>query len=157
MHKQLNLLTILVMMTGLTALSEAGPGGFVHCAALSSPVLTSCTCDDTHTGPTAIQDAVNHAEQGDTVCIGTGTYNEQVIITESITLQGNDYLHTTIQPSSVTANTTNLATNVPVAAIILVDGATRVTIKDMTIDGGLVGNTSSCGPDFVGIFYRASS
>lgn len=157
MDRQLRLLTVVVIVTGSIALGAGSALGAVHCAAPSSPAETVCSCDDTHTGSTAIQDAVNHAAAGDTVCVGTGIYNEQVTITKPLALRGNSYTHTIIQPSSVVANTTNLATGEPIAAIVLVDETTGVAVTDLTVDGGAAGDTFGCVPGFAGIFYRASS
>jgi hypothetical protein len=157
MDRQLKLLTVVVMMMGLIALGGGSALGAVHCASPTLPAVTSCLCGDTHTGPRAIQDAIDHAALGDTVCVGSGTYDEQVTITQSLTLQGNGWEETIIRPSQVSANTTHLDTNDPIAAIVLVDGAAPVTVRDLTIDGDPAGRAFSCAPGFVGLFYRASS
>src|SRR3972149_3118479 len=55
--------------------------------------VDNVTCVGPGTGTSAdpfctIQDAVAHALDGDTVSIAAGTYDEQVIIDEDITIQG---------------------------------------------------------------------
>jgi hypothetical protein len=160
MDRQLKLLTGVVMMTGLIALDAGSVLSFVRCV---GPTIPTCpgSCNFSYT---SIQDAVNNATPGDTVCVGDGTYAEQVTIDRSLTLQGNRVINTVppqglsvIKPSSVTANATDLATGEPIAAIVLVDGATAVALKDLTIDGDPAGSGFSCAPGFAGIFYSASS
>ena len=54
------------------------------------------------------------------------------------------------------ANSTSLASGAPIAAILLVDGATGVAVTDLTVDG-MAAAFNACSPGYVGIFYRASS
>ena len=105
-----------------------------------------------------IQSAVNASAPGDTVSVAAGSYAEQVVVTTSnLTIMGSGAGSTIIQPLSVAANSTSLITGSPIAAIVLVDGATGVTIEQLTVDGGFAGATLGCSPNFMGIFYRASS
>jgi hypothetical protein len=52
----------------------------------------------------------------------------------------------------------SLFSGVPLAYIILVDGVSGVTIKNLTVDGSVANASAFCDPSgFIGIFYRASS
>jgi len=108
-----------------------------------------------------IQGAVDAASPGDTILICAGTYDEQVTISKPLTLmglysQGYGVQSVVIKPTQVHANTDSLYSGAPIAAIVLVDRTTDVTILDVTIDGS-AGAFNSCSPGYVGIFYRASS
>jgi hypothetical protein len=53
-------------------------------------------------------------------------------------------------------NATSLATSAAIAAQILVQSATGVTISNITVDGANNG-INGCGPDPIGIYYQNSS
>jgi nitrous oxidase accessory protein NosD len=101
-----------------------------------------------------IQDAVDAASAGDSIQICPGTYTEQVSITKTLQLNGNN--GAIIRPSNVAANSTGLASGQPIAAIILVQDTTGVIIRNVIIDGTDNG-ISECAPDLIGVFYRNAS
>src|SRR5207244_293517 len=120
-----NLKILAVVSAAAAALILLGPavaladtdGITVHCVGLVVTNAAACT------GPSAdshltIQDAVNHAEPEETVFVGTGTFPEQVVITEPLTLEGDGAALTSIQPVMVAANTTSLFSGAPIAAIL---------------------------------------
>src|SRR5207249_1853258 len=109
----------------------------VHATTRSVPSLSYPT----------IQSAVDASAPGDTISIAAGTYAEQVtIMVSDLTVTGAGAGSTVIQPLTVSANSTSLATGAPVAAIVLVDGATGVTIEQLTVDGSLAGPNITCTP-----------
>ena len=143
-----------ILALGLAPMARAQDtdGITVHCV---PPVVTNFSaCQDQH--PLGIQDAVDHAEGGETVFVGVGTYFEQVEIIKPLTLEGEGSGFTTIKPLTVSANTSSLFSGAPIAAILLVDGTTGVAVSDLTIDGSIAA-FNACSPGYVGIFYRASS
>src|SRR6267378_2343259 len=158
------MLALLVASQGpvLALVTSPGPvlaqdtdGITVHCVNVTVADSRFSSCQDQHL---SIQDAVNHAESGESVLVGAGTYSEQVVITRPLTLEGAGASSTTIQPAVVAANTSSLFSGFPIAAIVLVDQASGVVVTDLTVDGGPAGTSLfSCSPGFVGIFYRASS
>jgi hypothetical protein len=108
-----------------------------------------------------IQKAINESVAGGTVNVAAGTYDEQVVITKSLTLQGAGNT-TIIQPSSAATLTTVLdglfwdGTTKNIAGIIVanVTGGSPVTIKNLKVDESLV-TTKPSGADYLaGIFYR---
>jgi hypothetical protein len=105
-------------------------------------------------GFTTIQAAVDAAPAGATIRVCAGTYTEQVTIKQDLKIRGDN--GAVILPSSVAANTTGFATGAPLAAVILVMDAERVTLENLTVDGANNGITG-CGPGLVGIFYRNAS
>jgi len=77
----------LILLGPAVALADTD-GITVHCAGVVATNAAACA------GPGAdshltIQDAVNHAEPGETVFVGTGIFVEQVVITEPLTLEGD--------------------------------------------------------------------
>ena len=61
-----------------------------------------------------------------------------------------------VKPTGVVANSISLASGNPIAAIILVDGASRVDLINLTVDGAN-NNIGNCAPNLIGIYYRNSS
>lgn len=111
----------------------------------------------------SIQDAVDGASSGDTVNVVAGTYDEQVVIAKSLTVQGAGDT-TVIQPSSAAKLTTVLdglfwygtpdTKNIAGIVVANVADGSPVTIKDLKVDESLV-TTKPAGADYLaGIFYR---
>jgi hypothetical protein len=149
----LSLAVVGILALGLAPMARAQDTITVHCVDVTvlDPRFTSC--QDQHL---TIQAAVNHADPGETVFVGVGVFPEQVAITKPLTLEGAGIASTSIEPFTVSANTFNLFSGDPIAAILLVDGTTGVAVSDLTIDGS-VAAFNACSPGYVGIFYRASS
>ena len=136
----------LALVVGLVIFSGSG----------STAKAALATCSVPSGSYPTIQSAVNDVTCS-TINVGPGTYNEQVTVARSnVTITGAGAGSTTIQPSTVTANTSSLFSGSPIAAIVLVDGASGVTMEDLTVDGSTAA-PSGCAPTYVGIFYRAGS
>jgi parallel beta-helix repeat protein len=113
-----------------------------------------------HSYPT-ISAAVAATPTATTIDVCPGTYNEQVQITQPVTLQG--VLIGNSPQIVIAAPSGGLVTNAaddfgggPVAAQVLVNNAAGpVTISDITVDGA--GNACAYGTKVVGIFYQNSS
>jgi parallel beta-helix repeat protein len=107
--------------------------------------------------------AVTRAVAGDTVEVLPGTYDEQVVITKSLTLQGAGS-STIIKPSSDAKLTTVLDAHYwggvkKVAGVLVANVAdgSGVTVKNLKVDGQSV-TAKPAGSDFVaGVFYRETA
>lgn len=109
-----------------------------------------------------IQQAVNGVPAGSTIQICPGTYHEQVLITQKVTLKGIVYStqdRAVIVPpkTGMVANTNSVDSGDPIAAQILVQNtAGPVLISNLTVDG--TGNQiAGCGPDLMGILFQNAS
>jgi hypothetical protein len=106
---------------------------------------------------------VDAAFSGDTILICPGTYDEQVVVTKSqLTIRGAGAGATVVRPTTVVANATNFFGN-PVAAILLVNGATDVIVASLTIDGSVADSGASIAPPcsllpfYAGVFFQNST
>ena len=117
--------------------------------------LTSCA-DARPTPFTTIGSAVSAAAPHDTVRVCPGVYDEQVVITKPLTLQG--VTGATVKPSPMVGHTTSLVSGRALAAIVLVKGTTGVTVEGLILDGADNG-ISSCAPSPspFGVFFRNAS
>src|SRR5271156_3725301 len=110
---------------------------------------------------TTIQAAVTAIAVGGTVKVCPGNYPEQVVISKSLTLTGvssgtgADNPVITAPASGVLPNATSLADGSQIAAQILVQGTTGVSIKQIAVDGSNNG-ISSC-TDLAGILFQNAS
>jgi hypothetical protein len=111
-----------------------------------------------------IQDAVNYAKSGDTIIVFDGVYDEQVVITKSLTLQGMGN-GTIIKPSSA-AKLTQIFSglfwfggtkNITGIIIANVPDGSNVKIKNLKVDESNV-TTKPTGADYLtGVFYRETA
>src|SRR5580698_7904207 len=117
-----------------------------------------CAAPGTHY--TTIQAAVNAVTPGGKVEVCPGTYPEQVSINKSLTLlgiaAGSGDAAVIVSPSNGLVQTGTDIFNNPVAAQVLVTGATAVTISHLTVDGSNNG-LSGCSVDPIGIYFQNSS
>jgi len=99
-----------------------------------------------------IQSAIDVATAGATIRVCAGTYPEQLLITKSMTIHGDN--GAMVQPVNVTANVSTLSE--PTAAVIYVSNAADVNIENLIIDGSKNG-IMECAPFLVGVLYQNSS
>ncbi len=125
-------------------------------ATLSVDVGNPGCTDVTGTPYCTIQAGVDAALATDTVEVAAGTYDEQVVVDKALTIDGAGSASTVIEPASVANNTTHLLSGIPVSAVLLVDAASAVTIRDLAVDGGAAG-AGACAQGFYGIYYRNGS
>jgi hypothetical protein len=104
---------------------------------------------------TTIQAAITASAANDVVYVcDTGVaFNEQVVISKTITLAGQSGAE--IQPNPLVTNTNSLSTGNPIAAAIWVTpGTTGVIISGMIVDGS---NSSGNATNPIGIYYQNAS
>jgi nitrous oxidase accessory protein NosD len=103
---------------------------------------------------TTIQSAVDAAKPGDTIRVCAGTYVEQVSISKSLTIRGDN--GAIVMPGAVKVNGSDIPSGTPVAAVILVANASSVEIDNLIVDGSNNG-IAACSPDFKGILFQNTS
>ena len=103
---------------------------------------------------THIQDAINAASSGDKIVICNGIYSEQLSINKSLTIRADS--GAILAPAPLRQNATSLTTGNGIAAAVLVNGATNVSMVGLTVDGTGNGITE-CAPRLIGVYFRSSS
>jgi len=141
----------------------------------SAEVLVVGTCKTGSQFP-SIKWAIAAATPGSTIYVCPGTYAEQLLITENLTLVGvganglsgasatgaNNPVITSPSAGGVMANTSDLFDGSPIAAQIAVvtpSGAStpiKVNLSSIAVDGAN-NQIAGCGPDLVGIYYQNAS
>jgi parallel beta-helix repeat protein len=121
---------------------------------------SSVSCDAATPAPRSIQAAIDLSASGDTILVCPGVYAEQLkIVSKNLTIRGvtsgvlNQVL---ISPSGVVANSTNAFSGDPIAAVIAIEDAASVVLRNLTVDGS-DNRLTACVPTLVGVFYRNAS
>jgi hypothetical protein len=128
--------------------------------AFSSTVVVG-TCKSGVPQFTTIGAAITAAPAGSIIDVCPNTYPEQVVITKNLTLKGiasgTSAAAVIVPPASgLVSNGSDIFGN-PVAPQISVQGATAVTISNLTVDA-TGNNLSGCGaPTLEGIYFQNSS
>ena len=143
--------------------------GSVVVVALSAQLMGAtgqvgtCLSNVTKLG-SSIQNAVNALPPNSTLFVCPGTYQEQVIVTQPITIDGVKDPNSTADaaviaaPSAgMVANTTSLSSGNPIAAQLVLENSTGdANINNLTVDA-TNNQISGCAPELIGIYYRNAS
>jgi parallel beta-helix repeat protein len=148
----------------MVASALAGIGILEFATGAATAVAESCNLvvNSENVANNSIQTALNSASPGWTVCVGAGTYPEQLTIaTNGVELLGMGPASTIIQPPSVSATTfdwDSAPNPLAAAAIILVKNVTGVEVQGLAVDGSAAQSSfSSCSTDYIGIDYQNST
>jgi parallel beta-helix repeat protein len=117
------------------------------------------TCKPSLQSYTTISAAVASVPSGSTVDVCPGSYAEQVVISQPLTLEGVSSGNTAqaiiTVPTSFAANTYSAVLQEPFAAQVLVQSPGPVNLTNLTIDG--TGSNLECTSRVAGIFYASGS
>ena len=125
-------------------------------------VTCNLTVNTENAANNSVQTAINSADPGWTICLGAGSFPEQLAIsTSGLTLRGAGSSLTIIAPSTVVSNTVDWDSASPqqaLDAVVLVDNTTGVTLMNLGVDGTAAASAiTGCSPGYVGIDYQNSS
>jgi len=147
------------LMTAVPA-GALPPDNYYVNAATGADSRTAEQAKDAATPWLTIQHAVDTVLTGSTINVAAGTYDEQVVIDISLTLQGVGNT-TMIKPSSDATLTTVLSGiygggTKQIAGIVVANVAagSNVTLKNLKVDGGSVTAAPATADYVAGIFYR---
>jgi hypothetical protein len=138
-------------------------GLIVAAAPLFAQTVAVGNCQPKKTSFPTIQQALNATPPGATIDVCPGPHPEQILVYQAVTLKGiasgnQGAAIITVPNGGLSQNATSLATGAAIAAQILVQGATGVTITNITVDGANNGFSNGCAdPDPIGIYYQNSS
>lgn len=163
-------LVVLVASTfGLIALaphdgasrSAGQPSVSLQLTVMSGPTCT-VTVSAENVQNNAIQSAINTyaSTPGATICVGPGTYPEQLRIdnTTDLTLWGSGNGSTFLAPSSVAVNEHDLDSGLPTSALIGADNDAGLTVGNLSVVGSPTSAADVAGCDgYVGIYFADSS
>jgi hypothetical protein len=135
---------------------------FAASGTTSAAPTCNLTVNSENLANNAVQTAINSANPGWTICLGAGSFPEQLTIsTTGLTLMGAGASSTIINPSSISTTTVDWDSSspqTPLAAVVLVDNTTGVTVKALTVNAtASASSITGCGTDFVGVDFQNSS
>ena len=120
-------------------------------------------CQPKKTTFPTIQQALNATPPGAVIDVCPGPHPEQILVYQAVTIKGiasgnQGAAIITVPTGGLVQNATSLATGNPIAAQVLVQAASSVTITNITVDGANNGFNNGCAdPDPIGIYYQNSS
>ena len=108
-------------------------------------------------GYASIQAAVDAAQNGDTILVAAGIYQEQVLVNgKTLTLTGEPGAIIEAPPTLVSSFTGSTSSTPNKFALIGVENSANVTIDNLTIDGQGSGSQAN-GGDFAGVYFWNAS
>jgi hypothetical protein len=132
-------------------------------APLFAEIVAVGKCQPKKVSFPTIQQAVNATPPGTTIEVCPGSYPEQVLLYQAVTLKGiasgnQGAAIVTVPNGGLVQNATSLATGAAIAAQILVQSTTGVIISNIAVDGANNGIVGGCGTlDPIGIYYQNAS
>jgi hypothetical protein len=100
--------------------------------------------------------ALSVAPSGATIDVASDTYQEQLTITQNVTITGAGAANTIIEPTTLTTVETDTDSNTAQAVIVYVEpNVTSANLKDLTVNGSAASGSFTAGStDYVGVYYR---
>ncbi|HXZ61298.1 MAG TPA: right-handed parallel beta-helix repeat-containing protein [Acidimicrobiales bacterium] len=132
----------------------AATGGTLY---VTSGGTDSGTCR-LHTHPCAtIAYAISQANPNSTISVGAGTYTQQLVISQNLTIVGSAG-QTVIEPTTLSTADTDTDSTTPQYAIIDVTPGVNVTLKGLTVNGtNAESQFDSCADNFIGVYFHDAS
>jgi hypothetical protein len=108
-----------------------------------------------------IQAAIDEAQDGDTILIASGTYDEQIVVDniDNLTIKAAAGADVTItRPVGSLVQTETSSSGRALYSVVTVTGSENVTIQGIDVDGlGTIGSLSGTQPNYLGVLYRNAS
>ncbi len=153
----LTLLAALASGSVLAAQDGAGAQGSGDTFYVNSTGSDTGTCQLSTQPCATIAYAITQANPGSTIDVAAGSYPEQLVINEDLTIVGTGGT-VTIDPSSLPTADTDTDSSTAQYAIIDVTSMASVTLRNLVVDGSNAQSQfTGCGPDFVGVYFHDAS
>jgi Ca2+-binding RTX toxin-like protein len=164
-----------VVFSGLSSVTPDGSGGWTVVSAGGTDTITGVEAVVSSGGGPAtllvgsggfatIQEAVNAAQDNDTIVVAAGIYAEQVVVTgrTNLTIKAVTGAQVTIQAPADLVETARSSSDRVIHAVFTVKDSANVQLQNIDIDGAGAGNTvdevvGAGQANFYGVFYRNSS
>jgi parallel beta-helix repeat protein len=146
----------------VTGVLETTPGSFQNLTLTDTQIYgevfnTSLSCNDVVNDGESIQTAIDTVGVGSTVCVGPGTYTEQISIGKDLTLQAIAGTPTIQAPPSGTRTTYTIPESTATFDPIVFARGSGAAVVNVSISGFEIDGQSDYGPTstrYVGVLYR---
>ncbi|MGH8994774.1 MAG: NosD domain-containing protein [Acidimicrobiales bacterium] len=153
---------ILVVPVSIAAIAVTMAFGVPPAGAASSKTYVTPTGTDSGTCTKratclTITYALTQTRPGGTVEVGSGTYDENLVIAQDVTIRGSGVGETVIQPTTLAPAGTDTDSPTPQNSIVDVRPGAQASLESLTVDGSKASPLFSafgCANDFVGVNYR---
>jgi hypothetical protein len=151
-------LAVGLTLVPLTVVAQAATAGPTTLYVATSGTNTDNNCQNSLTPCQTITFALTQAASGATIKVQAGIYNEQVKITQPVTILGAGSTQTVIEPSAVPAMDADTDSVSTLSYIVDASGTAGVNLEDLGINGSAASSTfTSCGQGYVGVYYHDAS
>ncbi len=131
-----------------------GSGGTLY---VNSTGSDTGTCQLSTLPCATIAYAVTQANPGSTIDVAAGSYPEQLVINEDLTIVGTGGT-VSIDPSTLPTADTDTDSSTSQYAIIDVTSMASATLRNLVVDGSNAQSQfTGCGQDFVGVYFHDAS
>jgi len=115
----------------------------------------TATCGSASAPCHTISWALTRTPSGGTIRVAAGTYAEQLVISQNVTIVGAGSAKTVIEPSSLPNADTDTDSTTPQYAIVDVTPGWSASLQSLTVNGAAASNQfTGCADNFIGAYFH---